>query len=195
MFGSYSELTYGNIDLARRNEALGPHSTSVRLLSFTGSVFPAQGTLSPFHPFFEMATFEEALEHVGGFGRYQKFMNFFVIHLAVMTGVFANIPIVFLVATPDHWCKAPTLDHLNVTRDVYLKLAVPTIKTHGKLEYSQCHQYDRDFSNWTQGDVAAAFNESMGNMSLVPCKSGWDYDGSLYSSTIVSEVCPKPLQF
>lgn len=141
-----------------------------------------------------MASFEDALKEVGEFGRYQKFIYFFCVSLVVWANVFTNLPIVFLAATPDHWCKTPSLDHLNVSRDIYLNLTVPTKFIHGKLEYSHCYQYDRDFSNWTQDDVTEDLTESgksFGNVSTLKCRSGWDYDDSVYASTVVSEVRPR----
>ena len=51
-------------------------------------------------------TFDDVLEELGGFGRYQKFVYFFLF-LPTIFSAMHKLAWVFIGASPDHRCKLP----------------------------------------------------------------------------------------
>ena len=133
--------------------------------------------------------FDAILEIVGSNGRYQLFMAV-VTALAYIPNAMAAMAAVFEAATPDHWCTVPELAHL--TEEQQQRLVTPPGDQDG---YNGCHMYD--VSNYSlllnevnvtdlpkHGTVPAMLNQT----ETVDCDE-YSYDTSLYSSTIVTEVC------
>ncbi len=67
--------------------------------------------------------YDELLQKIGEFGRYQKQM-YFLVCLVGLPAAFYNLNIVFVAAEPDFWCFVPDADHLrgNLTHAEWLKL-------------------------------------------------------------------------
>ena len=130
--------------------------------------------------------FDEILESIGSFGFYQRVQLFFLC-LTQIPVVFSNLGYVFWAAVPEHWCFVAELDHGNWTLEERKAMSIPMEERDGQMVYSRCHMYDR---NYTQlGEQWTPFNESYRslNISTIPC-SGWTYDQSIYTSTIVTQV-------
>ena len=128
-------------------------------------------------------------QHVGQFGRYQKFLFFFIAIEEVFIAFQSMSPVIFL-GSPDHWCSTPT-EHLpNCSHEEVLQFSIPRIYQNNKLVYSQCEMYDRNYSMFTDdicpNDVVGDLNttEEAGTRA---CQS-WSYDHSLYTKTIITEV-------
>ena len=131
--------------------------------------------------------FEELLEEVGSFGRYQKCMFTLVCTAGIVTA-FCNLSIVFLAANPNHWCEVPLAKRLNLSDDVFMNLTIPMETRKGKLQYSQCKMYDLNYSTISAADVDDVMAEDRSGLPTKSC-GDWTYDSSVYTSSIVTEVC------
>ncbi|CAL8131644.1 unnamed protein product [Orchesella dallaii] len=109
-------------------------------------------------------------------------------------------------ATPDHYCRVPFLEALNFTETQIKNISIPLEVRDGRMMFSQCNMYDVDeatiLAHMNEYDTLIKIYDAVhlqlsSNASLypmVPCKYGWNYDFSTYTSTIVSEwnvVCEK----
>ena len=56
--------------------------------------------------------FDQVLEHVGGFGFYQK-MFFFLVNIASIDNGWQMVGMIFLAAKMDHWCKVDRLQQVS----------------------------------------------------------------------------------
>ena len=136
-----------------------------------------------------MTDFETVLNKLGQCGRYQMLLYTGCFALVAIAGASMNLTIVFYASTPDHWCRNPSVGHLNLTRDVILNLTIPKEHNDGEETYSRCMKYDIDFSNWTRDDVEQALSD--GDFLQRPqteCSDGWEYDHTTVKSSIVSDV-------
>ena len=85
--------------------------------------------------------FEDVLDLIGGWGRYQKVLLLFLLVSALAEAYSFYIP-VFYIFVPDHWCS---LDHLgNVTGLTDLELLEHVIPKDENGERSKCLMYDVD---------------------------------------------------
>ena len=127
--------------------------------------------------------YDELLTVVGDFGLYQLVIFLITSTLAFQTTC-NNLGIVFLGASPDHFCKVPELESLNLTWD---ELKNATIPLEGE-SYSKCRMYQRNYTDWTVHDVTEALTSNKSSLETVDCTNGWNYDPSVYTSTIVTQV-------
>ncbi|KAG8232485.1 hypothetical protein J437_LFUL011254 [Ladona fulva] len=121
--------------------------------------------------------FDDVLDAVDGFGRYQKGLAF--VFLPVM---FAYTTIycgqIFFAHTPQHWCRVPSLAHLP--QDVRRALSIPN-EGEGGERWSQCTMYDANYTmEIDMNDTRLA--------PIVPCKFGWEYDLNSTFPTMVSDM-------
>ena len=56
--------------------------------------------------------FDDMLEYVGTFGRYQKCLFFWMAPFAIFVGFIYFSPY-FITLVPDHWCDIPELEELS----------------------------------------------------------------------------------
>ena len=61
-----------------------------------------------------MIDFDDVLLEIGQMGRYQLGMYLLLCIPATMPAAFIAFQQVFLVATPDHWCRVPQLSNLTL---------------------------------------------------------------------------------
>jgi hypothetical protein len=127
--------------------------------------------------------YEELLKVVGEFGPFQL-MVFVVTSIMVIQTACNNLGMVFLGAKPDHFCHIPALDHLNLTWDVLRNATIP----HNGESYSKCEMYKRNYTDWTMLDVDEALLSNKDDLEKVACTNGWNYDDSIYKSSIVTQV-------
>ena len=85
--------------------------------------------------------FDEVLQHIGDFGKYQKIV-YFTACLTSLSGAINNLGIVFLAGTPDHWCAIPELNNLSLSKDVLRNLTIPRKNGDGVGSYMRCSMYD-----------------------------------------------------
>ncbi|XP_078605268.1 organic cation transporter protein-like [Branchiostoma floridae x Branchiostoma japonicum] len=128
--------------------------------------------------------YEDVLrQYLGEFGRYQKLAALLIVLVGPSVGatMFAQA---FLAATPAHHCRL----YQNDSSAMYghpserLNLSVPMENVDGTWRYSSCLMY-----NGTGGTSA-------GSNQTVRCHDGWEYDQSVYRSTVVTDydlVCER----
>lgn len=129
--------------------------------------------------------FEDLLEEIDGFGRFQKLVLFLS-----FTGRFA-LPCHFLLnnyigAVPDHHCDVSFLDHVlgNLTHEQKLTVSIPK-QEDGTFE--SCHMFAEPrlhLLDQTEFDY---------NVSLIECPNGWEHDKSNFASTISTQVTRRTL--
>ena len=134
--------------------------------------------------------FDELLERIGTFGRYQKLM-FCVVALAGFPAAFNNMSIVFLAASPDHWCDVTDLARrLNLSMRAAMNLSLPRNagEVKGRAGYDRCVMYDLNYTTMTT--VQAYDIMTTSDRSRWPTTScrAWTYDRSVYASSIVTQV-------
>ncbi|XP_062863687.1 solute carrier family 22 member 7-like [Trichomycterus rosablanca] len=139
--------------------------------------------------------FEDLLEELDGFGRFQKMVVFLS-----FTGRF-TLPCHFLLnnyigAIPSHRCDFDSLyddgtedpdDGLfrNLTHEQKLTVSIPK---HEDGTFSSCHMFSKPQFQLLEAEFSDA------NVSVVECRSGWVYDNSTFISTLASEwdlVCDR----
>ena len=101
-----------------------------------------------------------------------------------------HLGFVFLGADPDHWCRVDELSRgTSWTEEEIKNISIPY--TDGK--YDKCLMYDLDYDSLVDGnksfeDAYRSLNNHLG-LSNRTC-SEWNYDRSIYQSTVVTQVGP-----
>ncbi|XP_003971522.2 solute carrier family 22 member 2-like [Takifugu rubripes] len=138
-----------------------------------------------------MTTFDDILEEVGPFARFQKRI-FLLLSVSSLSIAGFLTSIVFLGYTPDHWCRDSAVAAKRQECDWSLehtrRLTVPYSNTSGPLE-NMCTQYDLDWNT-----TALSCSTETLNLTGVPvtaCKEGWefDYEGRKSFVTEFTLVC------
>ncbi|XP_066571423.1 organic cation transporter protein-like [Amia ocellicauda] len=145
-------------------------------------------------------TFEQILDIIGHFGKYQKLM-YIALCFVAFTSAWYTLAQVFLCATPEHHCKPAEVPFLftisNASKERLWNITVPPeTSQHGKYLWSKCQQYNLTQINlpsrpeeWDSADPP----KHGWNQSVVSCQA-WEYDTSVFSSTVVTEwdlVCER----
>ena len=60
--------------------------------------------------------FDQIIQDIGAFGKYQKKQFLFVIIPYILFYAFL-VNYVFVLATPDHWCHVPGREFTNITKE------------------------------------------------------------------------------
>lgn len=118
----------------------------------------------------------DILDVLGGFGLYHALMVFLVVLRAFPTA-WTNMMTPIVAPDVDHWCARPEGAPSNITNmsaDEWKSWAVPELA----YGFSRCHLYR--VSEDTNGTWTVDRNQTL------PCDR-WEYDTSIYESTIVSE--------
>ncbi|XP_041034084.1 solute carrier family 22 member 2-like [Carcharodon carcharias] len=137
-----------------------------------------------------MATFDDVLVNIGGFGQYQK-MIFFLIYLTSAVFSYLYIGFVFLAVTPDHWCRSPGVtelrDKCNWSLEQEKNYTLPLGRS-GSSSYSQCERYDVEWNSSLgscENPLLFVQNGSR-DLPLTTCQDGWAFENGS-SSSIVTE--------
>ena len=124
--------------------------------------------------------FEEILEHVGGWGIFQKKLTGILMLATFVLSYVSHSPILYMY-TPDHWCNIPQnySDLLQISNQTDLEeIMIPTDKV--TLKKSQCYMYDPDSI-----DDVISTNRS----KTKKCIHGWQYNFTGYYTSISTKVC------
>ena len=139
--------------------------------------------------------FDEVLEHLGDFGRYQK-RTLFIVWLMAIPTTWHVLLQVFTAGHSDHWCYAPESDSINCTdwnitvsecNEAVKEATIPLAPRRDTDEevYESCHRY-----NFTGTEFAfyPGVNPTVYTNATMSCDLGWVYDRSQYKSTIITDV-------
>ena len=126
--------------------------------------------------------FDDIFDIVGGLGPYQVYMVVLCGSLALWS--VELISQIFIVGKMGHWCSVPNL--YSYGHDLEKYIAIPKNKDG---EYESCLQFDYDYFNFTVAQLKAWNRTAMTISRTRTCNYGWNYNTSVYDSTIVSRVC------
>ncbi|XP_068456355.1 organic cation/carnitine transporter 2-like [Clinocottus analis] len=133
-----------------------------------------------------MTDYEAATAFLGEWGRFQREV-FFLLCLTVVPNGFTGMAIVFVGDTPPHACLIPA--HLNLTA-AWRNSSIPLEEESrgGALVRSACSRYNlRDVKGFSDRGLLPGVDVDLSNVSTESCVDGWEYDRSVYVSTIITE--------
>uniref|UniRef100_A0A336LNX3 CSON007163 protein n=1 Tax=Culicoides sonorensis TaxID=179676 RepID=A0A336LNX3_CULSO len=134
---------------------------------------------------------DDLLPIIGEFGKYQKYLLFFICLPACIPCGFCAFNQVFMTDSPvDYWCATN-----NVTVDLnQTELKRFTIPYNSFSGYDKCHRYK---INWT---LVADENFSLIDVNtswpIEKCSDGWNFEGLSTNSSIISQfnlVCDRDI--
>ncbi|XP_064635292.1 organic cation transporter protein-like [Lineus longissimus] len=137
--------------------------------------------------------FENILQRIGSFNRYQIFQYFILCFSGWPTGLH-TLSIIFLGADQDHWCDIPELR--NLTYEQQKNIAIPEeTNRDANVIFSKCRRFALNFTQYSYSDLIN-WNRSLmvDNMTSTVGCSAWTFDQSVFESTIVSQfdlVCDR----
>ncbi|XP_072014760.1 organic cation transporter protein-like [Amphiura filiformis] len=144
--------------------------------------------------------FEDILEKIGVFGRYQQRL-YLAICLRTFCSGMVTFMHVFLAGEMDHWCQTPELDIVNCTKwsldedqciQAKKSVGIPLAGSDSSYEYENCKRYNLtgiEPSDWFPGWVTSNVTDD-----TLQCDAGWVYDTSQFKTSIVTDfdlVCDK----
>ncbi|KAG7281204.1 hypothetical protein CRUP_022869 [Coryphaenoides rupestris] len=130
-----------------------------------------------------MPTYEDAVRFLGEWGPFQQSVFFFLCFTFIPNG-FTALSIVFIGDTPAHRCLIPA--HANVTT-VWINSSIPLQEHSGEFTFSKCSRYKLDaITNFSEAGLLPS-DVNLSHVQQEPCLDGWEYDHTIYVSTIVSE--------
>ena len=137
-------------------------------------------------------------DHVGDCGRYQAFVVIILCMIGIPEAMFL-LDIVFTAGRPDFWCAIPKPKGAleNITHDVWLNHTVPWEDRDGEWRRSRCSYYNRSFSesvNILENLEPENVTNGLEDVPLAECSS-FEYDQSVFISTIVTEVTPQVIDY
>lgn len=135
----------------------------------------------------DMTDYDSATAFLGEWGRFQK-QVFYLLCLRAIPCGYTALSVVFLAGTPQHHCLVPA--QANLTR-VWENSSIPLEERSngGAPERSLCSRYKlTDVQRHSERSLLPA-DVNWSTMATEGCLDGWQYDQSIYASTVVSEVC------
>ncbi|OQV14656.1 Carcinine [Hypsibius exemplaris] len=142
--------------------------------------------------------YDDLLQIVNPFGKYQKLLIFLVLQLALVPCGFSLYNAVFLAATPaDYWCRLPSPVDTSTTNS--RKIFFPPQEHNGLPGVSRCEMYDLNYTSFTSefydlNDTTLILANS--SHSKTGCQDGWEFEQDVYQNTVVTEyslVCDQDL--
>nr|XP_046266413.1 solute carrier family 22 member 5-like isoform X2 [Scatophagus argus] len=132
-----------------------------------------------------MTDYEDAIAFLGEWGRFQQ-QVFFLLCMAIIPNGFAGMSIVFVADTPPHSCSIPA--DVNLTA-AWRNSSIPLEESlTGDLVPSKCSRYRlTDIVSFSERGLLPGVDVNLSKVAVEGCLDGWDYDRSVYISTIVSE--------
>ena len=151
--------------------------------------------------------FEEILEEVGSFGKYQKRLSFLYLVVAALlvpmyclTTIFmvsililnseneVKLLLVLQVSSPRHWCKVSELSNLSF--DQQIQLISPSVDENGVTKPDSCNMYDIDYSHLARVTNISVYmsDKNLTQLQVKPCDNGWAFDNNYYDETAVTAV-------
>ncbi|KAM3602215.1 uncharacterized protein V6R79_026438 [Siganus canaliculatus] len=133
-----------------------------------------------------MTDYDADVAFLGEWGRFQQ-QVIFALCLSFVPNGFTALSIVFLADTPSHRCSIPA--HVNLT-DAWRNSSVPLEEEHhsGAWVPSKCSRYRlSELVSFSQRGLLPGLDVNLSSVATEGCLDGWDYDRSVYISTITTE--------
>jgi hypothetical protein len=137
--------------------------------------------------------FDEIYKYVGHMGRFQ-WLIFAVVFLLNMFCM-DIINMIFVGGHMDHWCSIDELSGLTPEQQRHVAVPMTSSPDDDVIVYSSCEMFDVNWSaysvdelmNWNRTAWMKEMDHSNSTISVKGC-SKWNYDRSMFKSTIVSRV-------
>ncbi|XP_041657460.1 solute carrier family 22 member 5-like [Cheilinus undulatus] len=133
-----------------------------------------------------MTDYAAATAFLGEWGRFQQEV-FFLLCMSIVPNGFTALSIVFLADTPPHQCVVPA--HANLSA-AWRNSSIPLEEdSHsGAVMPSKCSRYNvKDVLGYSNRGLLPGDDVNLTHVSTEGCLDGWEYDRSVYVSTIISE--------
>ncbi|KAF3705600.1 Solute carrier family 22 member 5 [Channa argus] len=133
-----------------------------------------------------MTDYEASTAFLGEWGRFQQ-QAFVLLCLSIVPNGLTGMSVVFLADTPPHRCLVPA--HVNLSA-AWRNSSIPLERdaNSGALEPSRCSRYKLDdMLRFSDSALLPGVDVNLSNVAQEACVDGWEYDRSVYTSTIVSE--------
>ena len=125
--------------------------------------------------------FDEILDHVGGWGIFQKKLTGILMLATFVLSYVSHSPILYMY-TPDHWCNIPQnySDLLQISNQTdFEEIMIPMDKV--TLKKSQCFMYDPN-------SIDDAISANRSQWQTTKCIHGWQYNFTGYYTSISTKV-------
>ncbi|ODM93122.1 Solute carrier family 22 member 3 [Orchesella cincta] len=133
--------------------------------------------------------FERVFDLVGGNGLFQ-WRLLFIVSLQLIVLTWHHIGYAFLGSVPDHWCSIDELKESNWTLEQIKLISIPRKPDSGETTrsvFEQCKQYHLNYGSLVDSSFEEAYAKvDFENVSTIGCTK-WDYDRSIYRSTVATE--------
>ncbi|KAM9847313.1 organic cation/carnitine transporter 2-like [Aulostomus maculatus] len=128
-----------------------------------------------------MSDYDRVTAFLGEWGPFQQHV-FFLLCLNVLPNGFSSLAIVFVADVPPHRCLIPA--HFNLTAE-WRNSSIPLEE---EENLSRCSRYKLDdIQKYSERGLLPGVDVNLSNVAQEGCLDGWEYDQSVYISTIVTE--------
>ncbi|XP_035446377.2 carcinine transporter isoform X1 [Spodoptera frugiperda] len=127
----------------------------------------------------ETLDLDDLLPKIGEFGLYQKLLLWLVCLPACLPCGFCAFNQLFMTDVPDHWCRVPELELLNLTQEQRKLVSIPR---KNNVTFEKCSRYA---VNWTEIIQVGGTIEVNENWPTEHCREGYEYDTSEVTSSVV----------
>ena len=129
--------------------------------------------------------YDNVTKFLGEWGPFEKRIAL-LLCISVIPNGLTGFSIVFLVDTPPHHCAIRP--NTNISAE-WRNYSIPLEDDNGVMRYSKCTRYKLDVIQLLSDNGSVpGIDVNVTEIEQEGCKDGWEYDQSIYSSTIVSEV-------
>ncbi|XP_061071567.1 organic cation/carnitine transporter 2-like isoform X1 [Conger conger] len=132
----------------------------------------------------QASDYDDVTTFLGEWGSFQKRIMLLLCISAIPNGL-SLFSIVFLADTPAHHCAIPS--NANISAE-WINYSIPLEEDKGVMRYNKCTRYKLDvIQRLSDNRSVPGIDVNVTEIEQESCKDGWEYDKSIYVSTIVSE--------
>ncbi|XP_015264757.1 PREDICTED: solute carrier family 22 member 5 [Gekko japonicus] len=131
-----------------------------------------------------MYDYDQMTAFLGEWGPFQRLI-FFLLSASIIPNGFNGLSAVFLIDTPEHWCRVPASANLS---SEWLNVSIPLEKRDGLQVPSRCRRYRLEaLVNFSALNLQPGRDVNLSQVEQEKCLDGWEYSRDPYLSTIVTE--------
>ncbi|KAJ8276709.1 hypothetical protein COCON_G00084610 [Conger conger] len=128
--------------------------------------------------------YDEVTAFLGEWGSFQKWIML-LLGISVIPNGLSMFSVVFIADTPAHHCVIPP--NANISAE-WRNYSIPLEEDNREMRYSKCTRYKLDvIQRLSDNGSVPGIDVNVTEIEQESCKDGWEYDKSIYVSTIVSE--------